>query len=361
MKINPLLNDCQPIPLDDAVTLPAYLYHGEAALQLDQKAIFENSWQCVGHESQLKNPGDVLVTEVAGKPILVLRDHDGSLRSFYNVCKHRAGPLVVENGNVKILSCKYHGWSYQLNGQLRSAPEMSSTPNFDKCNIQLDAIHIDTWQGFILVNLSHSHPPVGEIFKGIHERITPIDLSTMQFHHCDEYLIRCNWKTYMDNYLEGYHLPHVHPGLNKLLDYKSYTTELFDWYSYQFSPLENAQSFYGTGSAHYFCVYPNLMLNILPGRCQLNRVLAIDHNHCKVIFDYYYADIESKATQQMIAEDLEFSDQVQDEDIAICEKVQKGLESGAYHQGRLCVKRENGVWHYQELLRKAYREYIHHS
>ncbi len=357
INLTQLKADSQPTTLDDAITLPAYLYCGNAAYELDKKAIFGNSWQCVGHISQLQNSGDLIVTGVAGKPILVLRDHDGNLRSFYNVCKHRAGPLAIENGNVKILSCKYHGWSYKLDGQLRTAPEMNSTPNFDTCKIHLDAIHVDTWQGFIFVNLANQPPSLGSVFAGIIEKIMPIDLSAMQFHHRDEYNVNCNWKTYMDNYLEGYHLPHVHPGLNKLLDYKSYTTELFDWYSYQFSPLENSQSFYGEGSAHYFCVYPNLMLNILPGRCQLNIIIPISHNRCKVIFDYYYSDPESESAKKMIAEDLEFSDEVQDEDITICEHVQKGLESGSYHQGRLCVKRENGVWHYQELVRKAYREY----
>ncbi|NVJ59516.1 MAG: Rieske 2Fe-2S domain-containing protein [Gammaproteobacteria bacterium] len=344
--------------LADAITLPAELYSSDTAHKLDQLAIFSNSWQCVGHISQLINNGDTLLANIANRPIVIVKDHQGELKAFYNVCKHRAGPLVFESGNIKLFSCKYHGWTYKLDGQLRTAPEMSDTPNFNTCDIHLDKVNLDVWEGFIFVNLSESPIPLHKFFEGISNTIKPIDLTEMTFHHREEYNIACNWKTYMDNYLEGYHLPHVHPGLNKLLDYKSYSTELYDWYSYQHSPLENQASFYGEGSAHYFCIYPNLMLNILPGRCQVNIILPTSKTSCKVIFDYFYTNPDSDNAKKMIKEDLSFSDEVQDEDIMICEHVQKGLESGVYHQGRLCVKREQGVWHFQELLRKAYRASI---
>ena len=183
----------------------------------------------------------------------------------------------------------------------------------------------------------------------------------MSFSHRDEYVIDCNWKVYMDNYLEGYHLPHVHPGLSKLLDYRSYDTILHEWHSYQFSPLDrngeqNPDNFYGEGEAHYYCVFPNLMLNILPGRLQTNLILPVGHDKTKIIFDYYYSDLESQQTQKLIAQDREFSDEVQDEDITICEKVQLGLNSGSYTAGRLCMKRETGVLHYQNLVRRAFKD-----
>ena len=165
----------------------------------------------------------------------------------------------------------------------------------------------------------------------------------------------------MDNYLEGYHLPIVHPGLNKLLDYRSYEITLAPWYSYQYSPLEDTaadKNFYGSGKAHYFCVFPNLMLNILPGRLQTNVVTPLTKNTCKVVFESYYPDINSAASQKMIAQDLAFSDEIQAEDIAICEAVQKGLASGTYESGRLNMKRENAVFHYQEIIRQSYRAAI---
>jgi choline monooxygenase len=160
---------------------------------------------------------------------------------------------------------------------------------------------------------------------------------------------------YVDNYLEGYHVPHVHPGLNKLLDYRSYVTECAPWYSFQFSPLESAPDLYGNGEALYYFLYPNTMLNILPGRLQTNRVLPLGADRCRVEFDFFYAPVEDETAEDRKARDLAFSDEVQIEDVTICEEVQRGLASGSYEAGRLNPLRENAVHHFQELLRAAYR------
>jgi len=346
---------------DNAFTLAADFYVNAEYLELEYQNIFGNTWQLVGHIAQLKNIGDQMLCQVGRVPIVVVRNQDNQLRALHNVCRHRAGPVATENGNSKLLRCKYHGWSYTLDGQLKTAPEMNSTPNFDICQYHLPQALVQEWQGFVFVCISQSPPPLAEVLAGIKDTIQPIDLSAMSFSHRDEYVIDCNWKVYMDNYLEGYHLPHVHPGLSKLLDYRSYDTILHQWFSYQFSPLDAADSqnnFYGEGKAHYYCIYPNLMLNILPGRLQTNIILPTDNNKTKIIFDYYYSDLGSKKTDQLIKQDTEFSDEIQEEDILICEKVQQGLNSGSYHSGRLCMKRETGVMHFQNLIRQSYRHGI---
>ena len=356
-----ILNHLEPADQENAHTLPAQLYTDPSYLELEYKAIFESSWQLVAHIGELQNSGDQVVCQVGRVPIVVVRTQDNELKAFHNVCRHRAGPVAIENGNNKVLRCKYHGWTYTLDGDLRSAPEMNSTPNFDVCQFHLPQALVQEWQGFVFVCVNKKPPPLEEIFKGIEQAILPIDLKQMTFSHRDEYVIDCNWKVYMDNYLEGYHLPHVHPGLSKLLDYRSYDTKLEEWYSYQFSPLdkngeENPDNFYGEGQAHYYCVFPNLMLNILPGRLQTNVILPVGHDKTKILFDYYYSDIGSDATKKLIQQDVEFSDEIQDEDIEICERVQQGLNSGSYEAGRLCMKRESGVLHYQDLVRKALKE-----
>ena len=343
---------------NNALALHAEAYKGTEFLELEYKAIFESQWQLVGHCSQLSKVGDQLVAQVGRVPIVVVKNSQGELRAWHNVCRHRAGPLALENNNNKVLRCKYHGWTYSLDGELRSAPEMNSTPNFNLCQHHLPEAHVDTWQGFVFVCINQPIVSLEKYFEGIVENIKPIDLTQMQFSHTDEYLIDCNWKVYMDNYLEGYHLPHVHPGLSKLLDYRSYDTELFEWYSYQFSPLDNekdnrAEIYYGEGSAHYYCVFPNLMLNILPGRLQTNVILPVGHDKTKIIFDYYYSDFESEKTLALIKKDQAFSDEVQQEDITICEQVQLGLNSGSYQSGRLCIKRETALLHFQNLVRKT--------
>ena len=345
----------QPIGLSGAKALDAELYTNAAIIEVENQAIFKSTWQYVGHVSQLPDVGSLIVAEIADVPLLIVRN-DSTIQCYANVCKHRAGPLATQNGQVRNLRCHYHGWTYDLSGQLIVAPEMDET--FQVCDVQLTQYPTEVWQGYIFVHLGEANRPVSEYFEGIASQIKPIDLSAMTYHHRDSYEVACHWKVYMDNYLEGYHLPYVHPGLSKLLDYRSYDTELNDWYSYQFSPLGGGDNFYGEGDAHYYCIYPNLMLNILPGRCQLNLITPIGLNRCRVDFDYYYSDPDSEETKKLIEQDLHFSDEIQQEDIDICEQVQKGLESGTYSSGFLCQKREQGVWHFQELVRAAYRDWL---
>ncbi|MEZ5521325.1 MAG: aromatic ring-hydroxylating dioxygenase subunit alpha [Dokdonella sp.] len=341
------------VDLEHAHALPARYYFGEAMLEREHEAVFARSWQLVAHREQLAEPGDHVVEMIGKVPILVVRGKDGVLRAFPNVCRHRAGPLALCNGKgANALHCKYHGWTYTLEGQLRSAPEMQGAKDFDVTDIRLPPLRAHEWQGLVFVALDASVAPFEEVYAGIVERIAPIDLSAMRYLRRETYDIACNWKVYVDNFLEGYHLPHVHPGLCKVLDYRAYDTELFPWQILQTSPLRDSGEIYGEGEAFYYQIYPNIMLNIMPGRLQTNRVLPLGPGRCRVEFDFYYAQ-DDKA-QSRIARDAEFSDEVQLEDVAICEAVQHGLASGTYDAGRLCPKRESGVWHFHNLLRAAY-------
>jgi choline monooxygenase len=347
--------DCAIHPLEIASTLPGYMYADPAFHTFDAETVFAGNWQLICGAEKLKDSGDHVVTEIAGRPIILVRGEEGTLRGFFNVCKHRAGPLALTDGNARQLQCKYHGWTYKLDGQLRAAHEMQQAKDFDISCIHLDAIKVAEWEGLVFASIGEPAAGLGTVLAGIRERIRPIDLTKFRFQSTVTYDVLCNWKAYVDNYLEGYHLPHVHPGLNKLLDYREYTTNLADWYSYQHSPLDGDQGPYVAGEAHYYFVYPNMMLNILPGRLQTNRVVPVSAGHCRVLFDYYYTDMESDDARQMVLRDLAFSDEVQREDIGICERVQKGLASGVYTAGRISPKRESGVHHFQELVRAAYR------
>ena len=337
--------------LEHASALPAAFYLGQASLNADLDRVISASWQLVAHQSQLSAPGDHVVDQIGRVPVIVVRGADQQLRAMVNVCRHRAGPLALCNGKgARALHCKYHGWTYALDGRLRSAPEMQQAADFDVARIRLPQLQVAQWQGLVFVALEDDVPPLAEVYAGIAERIAPIDLNALSFHRRQSYTIDCNWKVYVDNFLEGYHLPHVHPGLSKVLDYRAYDTELYRWYSLQYSPLRDCADLYGEGEAFYYHLYPNVMLNILPGRLQTNRVVPLAANRCRVDFDFYYG----AQAQSRIEADAEFSDEVQQEDIDICVAVQRGLESGQYHAGRLCPKRESGVWHFHNLLRAAY-------
>jgi choline monooxygenase len=358
-----------PQPLATAVALPARWYVDPATVEIDRRAVFDPAWHIVAHVSRLRDAGDHVVADLAGLPVIAVRDADGDggsggIRVLHNVCRHRAGPLAHCDGRgAKALRCRYHGWTYRLDGQLKSAPEMQDASAFDVAGIRLPECEARIWQGLVFACAGEPALPFEDLIAGIAERVgDDARLEAYGQHRHVAYDIACNWKTYVDNYLEGYHLPHVHPALNRMLDYRSYRTELSDWHSLQWSPLESADTLYGNGDALYYWLWPNTTLNILPGRLQTNRIVPLGVDRCRVEFDYYYAP--SGDTRQgsggdansLHDADASFADEVQHEDIAICEDVQRGLASGSYEAGRLNPKRESGVHHFHELLRRAYRE-----
>ena len=343
-------------PLARAATIPAAWYTDPRFHALDRAAVFGRYWQGVGDLGQVAEPGQHLVADVAGEPIVVVRGKDRVLRAFFNVCRHRGGPVALEDGCSNALQCKYHGWTYLLDGTLRGVPAMDRTDLFDRRDFGLVPVRVATWAGLVFVNLDSAAPPLENFVDGIVERMPSVDLPALRFASRAEYEVRCNWKVYVDNYLEGYHVPYVHPELAKLYDYRSYRTEAFDWYSLQHSPLAG-DSLYAPegGEAFYWFVFPNFMLNVLPGRLQTNLVLPLGHDRCRVVFRYYYDDVMSDAARRKLAEDVAYSDHVQAEDIGICERVQVGLGSRAYDRGRFAVPYEEGVYHFQSRLRDAYR------
>jgi choline monooxygenase len=339
--------------LSTASAIPAHYYVGAQAETLDRRAVFARSWQLAAHTAQLEGIGDHVVTEIAGVPLVIVRGEDGELRALHNVCRHRAGPLALCDGRgAKRLRCKYHGWTYALDGRLQSAPEMESARNFQVGAIQLPHARLARWRDLVFVALGEV-PSIDELLHGIDERIGLAALNGYVFQRRVAYDIACDWKVYIDNYLEGYHVPHIHPELNRMLDYRSYETELARWHSLQWSPLESGSDLYGNGEALYYWIWPNTMLNILPGRLQTNRVLSLGAGRCRVEFDFYYPGDTDMVERW--ERDLVFSDVVQKEDVSICEHVQRGLASGSYVAGRLNPKRESGVHHFHELLRAAYR------
>lgn len=342
--------------LQESLALPAECYVGEEAARRDRERVFACSWQLVGRAEQLRAPGDHVVCEIAGVPLLLVRGEDGVPRALHNVCRHRAGPLATCDGRgAKRLRCRYHGWSYRLDGRLEKAVEMDAAEGFDPAAVRLPEAHAAEWQGLVFAALAPAMP-LAELLQGTAERLGDTRLDRFAFHARDSYDIACDWKVYVDNYLEGYHVPHIHPELNRMLDYRSYATTTTAWNSLQHSPLESADALYGSGEALYWFLWPNTMLNVLPDRLQTNSVLPLGPGRCRVVFDYFYPrDADPASLDARHAEDRRFSDLVQEQDVAMCEQVQRNLASGSYVAGRLNPTREAGVHHFHELLRAAYR------
>ena len=363
MRPFPDVTECDILPLERSETIPSSWYTDPMMTQIDRECLFSSTWQYVGPSSGAPNQGDYFCASVANNPIIVVRGKDEILRGFYNVCRHRGGPLAIdERGTCNALQCKYHGWTYTLDGMLRGIPQFDRVELFDRKDYGLVPVKLDTWEGLLFVNLDQGERlvPLSSALHGIAGRIAPISLAARKFYRRVNYELNCHWKVYVDNYLEGYHLPYVHPELCNLLDFQKYTTETFDRYSLQYSPLNSEDTVYGSGGgeAFYYFIFPNFMLNILPGRLQTNIVIPLAHNRTKVVFDYYYDDVISPESISRIENDIGYSERVQREDIEICEHVQKGLESAAYNKGRFSVEMERGVYHFQSLLKKAYRSFL---
>jgi len=353
--------DLRVRPLPRAETIPSAWYTDPQFHDLDLDAVFARTWQYVADVRQLTSPGDHVVTDVARQPIIVVCGKDRRLRAFFNVCRHRGGPLALKDGNADMLICKYHGWTYRLDGMLRGVPHFDRAELFDKRDYGLTSVPLALWEGLVFVNLAERPQPIEHYFHGVRERIAPTRLGALQFARRVDYDVQANWKVYVDNYLEGYHIPYVHPELLKLYaDYQSYRTEVSDWYSVQVGPLQQERNVYtaGGGEALYYQIFPNLMLNVVPGRLQSNVVIPVAADRCKVIFRYYYDDVTSAPARERIEADVAFSDKVQREDAEICERVQQGLGSRAYDKGRFSVRFEEGVYHFQKLLKHAYRAWL---
>jgi choline monooxygenase len=350
--------DLEIVPIERSHTIPSVTYTHPEFVLIDQAAVFKNEWQLVGHISQLIEPGSSICATVADNPVIVIKEAE-SVRAFFNVCKHRGGPLSVKHGTRSVLQCQYHGWTYKMDGSLRGVPHFNHVELFDKKDFGLMPVKTHTWEGLIFVNLAESPVCFDTIVDGIAQRIAPINLEKMQFHTRTVDIINCNWKVYVDNFLEGYHIPIVHPELAKLLDYSQYVTETSDYYSLQYSPFSSNSDDnpyqVSDGEAFYYFIYPNIMLNILPGRLQTNIIEPIGQDRCRVIFDFYYSDVEKAKERGLIASDLAYSAEIQQEDIEICESVQVGLGSFAYDKGRFSVERESGVYHFQTLYKKSLR------
>jgi phenylpropionate dioxygenase-like ring-hydroxylating dioxygenase large terminal subunit len=357
--------------IECAQTLASRFYTDPAILAIEKQRIFQRTWQLVGTLHQpcaemngikltISDPESFFTAGVVGEPVIVVRDKQGDLRAFSNVCRHRAGPIALGSGCKNVLRCQYHGWTYTLDGRLIGTPDVDGLEFFDRSNMGMVPLRCETWGQFIFVNFDLQAEPLSAYLGKIPDQARGFRFDGLEFAERRDYVIDCNWKVYVDNYLEGYHIPIAHPGLMKEIDYAQYRTDTFRYYSQQFAPIramkpeDAAGRLYppGTGlqDAFYFWIFPNLMLNIYPNNISTNVIVPISHEKTLTIFEWFFHGASTGKVRERIAKAIAFSDEVQQEDIALCEHVQRGLRSSTYDRGRYSAKRENGVHHFHMLL-----------
>jgi choline monooxygenase len=347
-----------------AWTLPAELYFDPALAGEERDRIFASTWQVVGHHDQIAKPGDYFTTELVGEPLLIVRGADDCLRAFYNVCRHRAGPAAQGCGSRKLFRCVYHGWTYNLDGSLNHATEVEGLEGFRAEDFGLAPVRCEEWFHLVFVNLDPQARPLRESLGDLPRQAERFPFQTMKLFERRTYDMKCNWKAYVDNYLEGYHLPMVHPGLNRELDYNAYVVEPYASHVRQWSPIRGAQAGDSTPRRYqeardglttdYFWAFPNWMLNCYPDNVSLNIVLPLGPERSLAIFEWYLPekDLGGEAARASVR----FSDEIQIEDVAICEAVQKNLHSRSYRRGRYSVKQEKGVHAFHRMYVAAMRQ-----
>ena len=345
-------------PLEEASTIPAEWYTDERVYELERRTVFARSWQLAGRADQLEEPGSYVTFEAAGEPLMVVRGVDGVLRGFFNVCRHHAAAVLTDaEGSARSLRCPYHGWTYSLEGDLKGVPDFAGARCFDRASYGLVPVECGEWEGWVFVRVERGGPPLEEFLGAELLRQTrPLGLSAMRWVERRRYEFDCNWKVFVDNYLDGgYHVPHLHKGLDSVLDYANYRIENGERFCLQSSPVVSAGAEAETGAvrrgsrALYYWVYPNFMVNWYEGVMDTNLVLPLGVSRTEVVFDFYFADVSEPARERNLAS-IAVGQRIQDEDTAICKSVQRGLASRAYGAGRLSPRREAGEHLFHRLL-----------
>jgi choline monooxygenase len=352
------------LPLEQARTIPSLWYFDSEVYAAECRAVFGDTWQQVGRLDQLPDPGSFFTTDIAGEPILVLRDQTGTLRAFVNVCRHRAARVIHEPcGKVTRLRCRYHGWTYDLAGRLRGTPEFEGVADFRREDQGLVPLAVETWGPLVWVRQGGQQPngvSLAQFLAPLPKRTAQLTIEDLRFFERREYTLACNWKVFVDNYLDGgYHVNTIHPGLAGVLDYSRYRTEIADHTSVQSSPMRapdaasddvSARSVRTGDMAYYWWVFPNFMVNIYQGMMDTNLVLPLGPDRCRVIFDFFFSDKGETGVAKYRKDSIAVSHQIQLEDLGICEDVQKGLASRSYDTGRFSVRREIAGYHFHRLL-----------
>ncbi len=336
-----------------AETLEASAYHDPSAFQAERQAVFAREWVLVAHEAELARPGDGVAEQLAGWPLFVRRGRDGELRAFHDVCRHRAGPIVgAAEGGVSRrcatprLRCRYHGWIYDEQGRLEATPGFGPAEGFEPARLGLEPVRVATWRGFVFVCLDAEAPPLGHALGRLPGLAERLPLERFELHGRAQHTLRCNWKAYVENYLEGYHIPYIHPRLHREVDVKGYEVDASDGVVTHHAP-PSARVTEPVYDGLWAWLWPNVAFNVYGDGLSVERMLPLSPTEMRI--DYLFLFAEGADREAALA----MCHEVTDEDRRICEAVQLNLEAGVYRTGRLSPRHEAGVFYFQSKVRES--------
>lgn len=330
-----------------------------------KEKIFVPSWQFIGDTDLVKENASAypftLLEHYLNEPLLLTKDKDGALHCMSNVCTHRGNLMVYEPCKLNQLRCKYHGRLFSLDGKFISMPEFKEVENFPTAADNLHALPLFQW-GKLLFTSLNATVPADNYFKEMIDRVGWLPMNRLEYRAdlSKDYHVKASWALYCENYLEGFHIPFVHAGLNAVLDFGEYTTEVFRYCNLQlgigkkgdicFDLPKDSVDYGKEVAAYYFWVFPNMMFNFYPWGLSLNIVQPINVSETKVSFLTYVFD-ESKLNTGAGSG----LDEVEHEDEEVVENVQKGIRSRFYTHGRYAPNREQGTHHFHSLIAEFIR------
>ncbi|MEQ8896957.1 MAG: ring-hydroxylating oxygenase subunit alpha [Roseovarius sp.] len=355
-----------------SMSLHADTYTETGWYKADLEAVIAKTWQWVCHVEKLRAPGSYVTVSIAGRPVAVVRDRDGVLRAFYNVCKHRAHELLSGEGNTSRIMCPYHAWVYRLDGQLVRAPETEHLVDFEPGEICLDAVQVEEFCGFVFVNLDPAAKPLQEQSGNLGTEIRhwAPDIEDLTLGHRLTYDIKSNWKNVVDNFLECYHCPTAHKDFCDLVDMDTYKVTTYESYSSHMADAgQGANSAYDVSNATVrthavWWLWPTTCLMRYPGRSSMIvlNIIPVGPDRTLETYDFF---LETPEPDAMERDAMRYLDEVlQVEDIGLVESVQRGMSTPAFTQGRIVNdpsgsgKSEHAVHHFHGLMLEAYERVL---
>jgi len=336
-----------------AHTLPGRYYCSPDVLAEETERLFMERWLWAGRASRVAQTGDYLLYERLGESIIILRDADGVLRAFHNICRHRGTRLCVEpQGHLaKAIQCPYHGWTYATDGRLIGAPHMQDAPGFDRAGHSLHPAPLKEWEGFLFVSLSRDPAQFEDSFSPVIGRFTRFHLGGLEIVEHREYDVRANWKLILQNYNECLHCPTIHPELSRLLPYQSGANDLFAGEQLggymQITPGNESATMDGRACgvpigdltdddrqrAYYYSFFPNMMLSIHPDYVNYYSVWPVDPGRSLVVTEWLQNPDSARSGKWSSRGAIDFWDTVNHQDWRICELSQLGVSSRMYEPG----------------------------
>ncbi|HAP00324.1 MAG TPA: choline monooxygenase [Bacteroidetes bacterium] len=343
-----------------AETLNKDFYLSEYFFQESKQKIFSDSIQFIGHHSELLNSGDCLplnlLPDFLNEPLLISKDNNGQIHCLSNVCTHRGNVVMKDKCNTQHFRCRYHGRQFELSGKFHSMPEFKEVRNFPTEDDDLKSLPVFNWKNFLFSSLN-GNVASEKFLNEMNAKLSwlPVEEFVYTTHLNQEFVVNAHWALYCENYLEGFHIPFVHAGLNQVIDFSSYSTELFPYSSVQvgvakededcFDLPPGSPDFGKKIAAYYFFIFPNMMFNFYPWGLSLNIIEPVSVNKTRVKFLSYVwkENLLNKGAGSQLT-------QVEHEDEEIVESVQTGIRSRFYHHGRYSVKHEKGTHHFHQLI-----------